>query len=229
MLLMTSLASGQEVKWYPKGQECYHGGEKQFYKDFQKVLLEQNLKPCENKEEIFSAVVQVNPDGTMLFEVKEEGTEVESNRCTVELTKAVFKHLKGWIPAEIDGEKITAKTRFYIVPNDMFANYKEGYVPNLKKVEPKGGYIKFGKAINRNIDTRAYSGLGLVKMRLSFVVERDGSVNRVEVQKSSFSESFDKEVINAVMEASKNGWIPATVSGIPIRVRAHLPLTFNFE
>ena len=42
---------------FPTDQYSYLGGEKEFYKDFHKILIEKKLRPCENKKEFISIPV----------------------------------------------------------------------------------------------------------------------------------------------------------------------------
>lgn len=231
MLLVASLVSGQQVvEQYPKGQENYHGGEKQFYKDFQKVLLEQNLKPCENKVEVYTMRVLVYPDASIKFIKPDDEKEVEDNQCTFKMMREAFKYMDGWKPAVINGQKVIASTSFMVYPNDMFDNYKEGYVLDIKKAEFKGGIDAFRRKVYSNINVRPFIGTGKVRVAVTFTVEKDGSVQNVEMEESSYNEEFDKMVINSILWASRKGWKPAMINGnVPTKFRFRLPLTFNFE
>ena len=68
LLFISSFLSGQtQVISFPKDQHSYLGGRTNFYKDFQKVLLEKKLKPCDNKNEFLSAYVIVLENDTAVL------------------------------------------------------------------------------------------------------------------------------------------------------------------
>ena len=52
-LLFSNLFSAQVLDAYPEGQDFYKGGEEQFFKELNKVLIDSKLNPCENKKEVF--------------------------------------------------------------------------------------------------------------------------------------------------------------------------------
>lgn len=63
-------------------------------------------------------------------------------------------------------------------------------------------------------------------VRLTFVVERDGSVTNVKVVKS-VDPLLDDEAVKAI-QASPN-WSPGLQRGRPVRVRFFIPLVFSFN
>lgn len=230
MLLVASLVSGQVVEHYPKDQENYHGGEKQFYKDFQKVLLEQNLKPCENKAEVYTMKILVYPDASIKFVKPDDEKDVEDNQCTFKMMREVFKYMDGWKPAEVNGQKVVAITGFTVFPNDMFDNYKEGYELDAKAAEYKEGISGFRKKVFSNISTKPFIGMGEVRVVVRFTVEKDGSVKNAEMEESSYNEEFDRMVVRSILWASKKGWKPAMVNGnIPMKFHYRIPFVFRFE
>lgn len=65
VILLISLFSteitAQVYESYPRGQESYIGGNAQFYKDFHQIIIDQDFKPCENKNELYSLDLVVYP------------------------------------------------------------------------------------------------------------------------------------------------------------------------
>ena len=61
---------------------------------------------------------------------------------------------------------------------------------------------------------------------VTFVVERDGSINEVEVAKS-VDPSLDKEAVRVVKTMPK--WIPGKQKGEPVRVKFTMPITFRLK
>jgi periplasmic protein TonB len=61
------------------------------------------------------------------------------------------------------------------------------------------------------------------KVRVSFVVEKDGSVSDIKIIQS-LSDSADKEAIRLVSQMPK--WNPGMQGGRPVRVQYNLPINF---
>lgn len=59
---------------------------------------------------------------------------------------------------------------------------------------------------------------------VSFVVEKDGSIADVEIEKSAHP-LLDKWSIGLVKKMPK--WIPGTQNGSPVRVKFSMPLNYN--
>lgn len=85
LIFLSSFSFAQKSYVFPPDQYSYLGGEVGFYKDFQKVLVAKNLKPCENKNELFRAFIIVKEDETAVLY---DGTNfpVELSQCSKELT-----------------------------------------------------------------------------------------------------------------------------------------------
>jgi TonB family protein len=65
------------------------------------------------------------------------------------------------------------------------------------------------------------------KVYLNFIIEVDGSVNEVIVQKS-VSRTIDKEAIR-VVKASSKMWLPGKINGQPVRTYFTVPINFNLQ
>jgi protein TonB len=61
---------------------------------------------------------------------------------------------------------------------------------------------------------------------VTFVVEKDGSVNNVRVLRG-FDEECDKVALDAVMSMPK--WDPGKEKGEPVRVQFNVPVKFNLD
>ena len=61
---------------------------------------------------------------------------------------------------------------------------------------------------------------------VSFVVERDGSISNVRVEKS-VDPSLDKEAVRVISSMPK--WIPGKQKGEPVRVKYTVPVTFRLQ
>ena len=124
LLFAGNLLFGQKAITFPADQYSYLGGTVGFYKDFQKVLLEKKLKPCENKNELYRALIIIKEDETAYFVEYEKPSEI-TNKCSYALAKEVLTGMNGWIAAKINGVPTTAGTQYFIYPDAFFENFKE--------------------------------------------------------------------------------------------------------
>jgi hypothetical protein len=92
--------------YYPPDQQPYQGGNVQFFKDFHQILIDNNLKPCENKNEVYYLKVLINEDASVKY-VKDTSNKesAEENKCSYELGLQVIKHMNKWNSAVVDGVK----------------------------------------------------------------------------------------------------------------------------
>lgn len=220
--------NAQILERYPKDQDDYHGGNVQFYKDFHKILVDKELKPCEDKNEIYSFKVVVYPDHTIKY-VKEENTEaLEKNKCTHNLSREVAKYLKGWKPAEVDGLKVAAQTSFWIIPNELFGEVPDGYDPakDYKMPEYEGGINNFRKKVAKSVDLSQFNFKRTVKIQVKFSINSDGEMSDIQLEKASGLKEFDEMILKSVAKI-KNKWTPASIHDMPIRSHFRLPITFE--
>ncbi len=89
------------------------------------------------------------------------------------------------------------------------------------EVEPTypGGFEKLYKYIEDHEKTGGNEG----KVRVSFVVEKDGSVSDIKIVQN-LSGSADKEAIRLVSQMPK--WNPGMQGGRPVRVQYSIPINF---
>jgi protein TonB len=89
-------------------------------------------------------------------------------------------------------------------------------------VEPEfpGGIEKLYQYITKNIKKRDDNG----KVRVSFIVEKDGSLTNITIVQS-LSDSADKECIRVMSNCPK--WTPGMAGGKPARVKYTIPIDFN--
>ena len=227
-LFFSSLIFSQTIhEQYPDNQIDYVGGNVQFYKDFQKVLRDKNLEPCSDKNENLNFRLVIYPDKTIKY-VKSDDPITESFKCTFELSKQVVKHLKGWNPAEVNGQKVAAATTFLIIPNELFSDLPEGYDPvnDLQMAMYEGGIQKFRNKVYQGIDISGYNFTGTFRMEATFYIERDGSMSNIELAQSSGLKVFDDMLVKSLSKI-KNKWKPGTIHGIPVRYKFRLPIAFS--
>lgn len=218
---------------YPKDQFPYIGGEAQFYKDFHQILISKNLKPCENKDEMYNLKVIIATDSSIKYLKDDSNKEMaEKNKCTYDLGLEVVSYMNKWKPAFVDGEKRQSIAHFYIIPNDLFENYKEGYVPQGNAANfggLAGGVNAFRQEVVKRVDLRGYQWDKPFKMLVTFVVNKEGEMEDFQVVQSSGLPEFDQRVINGIksIKGKKHKWNPATINGQPVKYRFRLPLSFS--
>lgn len=228
---ISAYSFSQEIyEGYPENQTDYIGGNVQFYKDFHQVLIDRKMKPCENANENYSFKIVIHPDKTINYVKDEDLINLENNKCAFELSREVAKYLHGWNPAVVEGKKVAALTSFWIIPNELFGELKEGYDP-ANDMEPamyEGGINNFRKKVSQNIDLTRFKFNGTFKLIITFVVERDGKINDVQLTQSSGLKEFDDMVVKGISRI-KNKWTPGKIHNIPVRYRFKLPLAFSME
>ena len=90
LIIFSQSINAQVLERYPKGQDFYKGGTQKFYSDIHKILLEKNIQPCENKNEVYDVKFVVYPDSTIKI-VKDFDEENINNLSSINK-----KVLIGW-------------------------------------------------------------------------------------------------------------------------------------
>jgi len=218
------------LHYYPHGQESYEGGELAFYKDFHTILMDKQLKPCENKNEMYLLKVIVNEDATIKYVKDDTNSEMAiTNKCTYDLGLKVVSQMKKWQPATIDGVKQPAIASYYIYPEALFENYKEGYVLDSEPATFEGlsdGMNRFRSQVVKKIDLYGFQWKQSFKLVVLFTVNAEGNIEDVKLENSSGLPEFDKRVINGIKSVKKK-WKPANIQGFPVKYRFKLPLIFG--
>lgn len=229
LLFINSLVSAQTLKSFPPDQHSYLGGREAFYRDFQKIIVEKKLSPCENKKEYFDAFVVVKDDDTaVLYESKNE--RAAQVPCAVALTREVIPSMPGWLAAKTDGKKTAAVAYYFIFPDVFFGNFKSGYTDVNQTVQPEfpGGIDAFRELVNHRTDVSNFylKGKGKVTVVVQFKINKEGSIENVTLKNSSGLKEYDEMIISAVKSIKKK-WTPATVHGIIIDYNFSMPLSLS--
>lgn len=139
-----------------------------------------------------------------------EGLWTETNASGTYWFKEKF--LRG---AFLSGESFKdGQTYFYSVENEIPAF--------------KGGMERFYKYLSKKVRYPADAQRAKIsgKVFLSFVVEKDGSLTEVNVDRG-VSHSIDLEAVR-VLKQSPN-WIPGKQHGLPVRVKYNIPINFSLN
>lgn len=188
------------------------------------------MQPCANKGEAYNFRIVVYPDATVKYVKDKDPVQAEQNKCAFELSKNVAKYMKGWNPAKENGQKVAALTSFWVVPDHLFENYKEGYdaMKVMTSAEFKGGLIEFRKKIANRIDLSSFSASEKFTLVVRFAIATNGNIEDIPLKESTPNKQFNKMVLSAI-QSIKTPWTPAKIGNYPVRSHYQVPLTFHFE
>ena len=229
-LFFISFFKAQESIPFYNNDLFYKGGFVNFYKEAHQVIIEKKLAPCDKKEALYHQEFIVTNKGE--FKKIENSPNVfNANKCASDLLDQILPELKNWTPAQKDGNNITARSLFAFFPDDLFDNYKDDYDPKKLNADadfPPNGLSSFRDEVAKKVDLGGFNGRGKITVIINFVVDIDGSVTDVAVEKSSGVKEFDDRFIDAIKKVKKK-WVPAKLYGNPIRQRYKIPFSINFD
>lgn len=214
---------------FPRDQHFYLGGDKDFYKDFHKILIEKNLKPCEDKNAYSVVSILIKSENSVDI-LDSNYPKLQENKCASDLTKEVVKYMDKWIPAKIDGKETPAVERVDIFPDDLFENYKDGYNFADLAINSDFDRTTFCEMVKKRMYRSEFiinRGKEPIKVKTAFIINEQGKLVDIKIIKSSGLEQFDDMILYAIKKASKKRkWQPATIHDIPIST--FYKYTFSF-
>ena len=229
-LICTSFCKAQESIPLIGNDFLYKGGFVNFYKEAHQIIIDKKLLPCDKKEALYHQEFIVTKDGE--FKKIEPNPNVyNANKCASDLLDKVLPELKNWTSTQKDGKNISARSLFYFFPDDLFENYKEGYDPKKLSADASflnGGVSLFRGEVAKKVDLSGFNGRGKITVVIKFVVDVDGSVTDVAVEKSSGLREFDECFIYAIKKVKKK-WEPAKINATPVRQRYKIPFSIDFD
>jgi len=222
LLFSTIINAQTQYPKFPRDQHSYLGSDKAFFEDFHKILIEQNLKPCENKNEHPYISFLIKSESSV--EVLDlETKKLQENKCSFELTKEVVKHMNKWIPAKIDGKESPAIKTYFICPDDLFSNYKPGYIDAENTDFDKE---IFRKEVAKEIDLSRIKLNEKLTVYIKFRINTQGKIDEIKIEKSSDSQIFDDMIIKAIENASRKlQWKSGMFLGKPVNLYFRMPLS----
>ncbi len=131
-----------------------------------------------------------------------------------------------WKPGKIGGKPVRVK---YNLPITFKLDDEESVHEHVEQMpEFPGGQKALLKFLENNVRYPAVALANKIQGRtiVSFVVEPDGSVDNVEVAKSS-SSVLDEEAVRVVKKFPK--WKPGMIDGKPVRVKYCVPVNFKLQ
>jgi hypothetical protein len=90
-----------------------------------------------------------------------------------------------------------------------------------KLPEFPGGISKFYSYVGNNFEKQEIDGSGSIRVYVSFVIERDGSMTDIQVKRDP-GYGLGKEAVR-VLKSLKTKWSPGMIAGKPVRTAYNLP------
>ncbi|TDE53845.1 energy transducer TonB [Flavobacterium sp. GT3P67] len=96
-----------------------------------------------------------------------------------------------------------------------------------KLPEFPGGINKFYNYVGTNFEKQEIEGSGSIRVYVSFVIERDGSMTDIQVKRDP-GYGLGKEAIR-VLKSLKTKWSPGMIDGKAVRTAYNLPITVQMN
>ena len=96
-----------------------------------------------------------------------------------------------------------------------------------KLPEFPGGISKFYSYVGNNFEKQEIDGSGSIRVYVSFVIERDGSMTDIQVKRDP-GYGLGKEAVR-VLKSLKTKWSPGMIAGKPVRTAYNLPITVQMN
>ncbi|RDI58238.1 energy transducer TonB [Flavobacterium glaciei] len=96
-----------------------------------------------------------------------------------------------------------------------------------KLPEFPGGINKFYNYVGNNFEKQEIDGSGSIRVYVSFVIERDGSMTDIQVKRDP-GYGLGKEAVR-VLKSLKTKWTPGMIAGKPVRTAYNLPITIQMN
>ena len=96
-----------------------------------------------------------------------------------------------------------------------------------KLPEFPGGITTFYNYVGNNFEKQEIDGSGSIRVYVSFVIERDGSMTDIQVKRDP-GYGLGKEAVR-VLKSIKAKWTPGIIAGKPVRTAYNLPITVQIN
>ena len=96
-----------------------------------------------------------------------------------------------------------------------------------KLPEFPGGIAKFYNYVGNNFEKQEIDGSGSIRVYVSFVIERDGSMTDIQVKRDP-GYGLGKEAVR-VLKSLKTKWAPGMIDGKAVRTAYNLPITVQLN
>jgi len=119
-----------------------------------------------------------------------------------------------------------AKAQMTDTSKKVNADSAKKWIPVDVEPMPPGGVMGLYQYLEKNLKYPKVAKANNVqgKVRVEFVVEKDGSLSNIKVTESLTPET-DAEAIRLIQNCAK--WTPGSARGMPVRVRYSVPVKFE--
>jgi hypothetical protein len=90
-----------------------------------------------------------------------------------------------------------------------------------------GGMDKFYKYVGNNFEKPELEGINVLKVFVSFVIEKDGSMTDIKVMKDP-GYGLGREAIR-VLKSLRTKWSPGMIDSKPVRTAYNLPIVLEMR
>lgn len=229
-LLFPVITAAQILEKYPYGQGYYNGGLNRLNEELKEIAKAQSLKPCAEPGERYPMAVLVNPDGRARFVKDFDTLNIQRNKCAYDMSRILLPHLKGWIPAKVDGIAVKAITTVNIVPDVIFSPSRKVMADIILEPNYKKGNGNFHAQVKHILESSLAYNVDRRKVELAVVISPEGKIDDVQIRNTQLSE-INNTKLAAAIKSIKGVWRPASVNGIPVRYTLLLNFQqdFNFD
>lgn len=213
---------------YPKGQDFYEGGRENLYKEIQKIIVKNDIKPCEKTEALFMRFI-VYPDHKVKYVADTDVNAIENNKCLKNKVLEVIKSTNNWKPAEVDGKKTPAMF-CALFSDDLLFNKggEEDFVkPLYMHKDKESDIMKFRENFAKCFDANGFRSNTDYSFVLNFDVDTTGDAGFFYIENQSNLDKFNEMVVKCASNTKKSYWKPGYYKGVPIKQVFRMPIKFK--
>lgn len=233
LLLFTLISffqiNAQVLYNYPKDQDFYEGGKKGLFSEMQKIVVKNNIKPCEKTEALFMRFI-VYPDNKVRYVADNDTVAVENNKCLKNKVLEVIKYADNWKPAESDGKKTPAMFCALFSDDLLFNNqFNEGDYskPVYIHKDKESDIMKFRENFAKCFDANGYRTNADYSFTINFDVDTKGEAGFFYIENQSNLDKFNEMVVKCASNTKKSYWKPVYYKGVPVKQVFRMPIRFN--
>ena len=173
-----------------------------------------------NTEALIQSDQLVNPE---IVQAQQANQDIATNTDNATVTNTSTEGT----PA-IGGNPTSSEGRGTITDNPVdLGNTIVASVALDKLPEFPGGINKFYTYVGNNFEKREIDGDNTIRVDVSFVIEKDGSMTDIQVKRDP-GYGLAKEAIR-VLKSLKTKWSPGMIGSKPVRTAYNLPITVQMD
>jgi hypothetical protein len=185
----------------------------------QKQVLPEIKKP--NPETAVESAQLINPEITQASQANQD---IAKNTDNTSVTNTITEGTGtvGINPTSTSGVGTEAAIPIVDSGNTIVNSLSLDKLPEFP-----GGINKFYSYVGNNFEKQEIDGSGSIRVYVSFVIERDGSMTDIQVKKDP-GYGLGKEAVR-VLKSLKTKWSPGMIAGKPVRTAYNLPINVQMN